>query len=135
MERGARLYHETIKRDYLLFDATSSLFKKIAGHNKLLYYVLCARHPFKNSTPFPIAELVSSNHSINGIAQLFLTFLDSYNKIVKYTYTPKIIITDWSTAIIGAILMAYNRMTTREYLNECLKYLTKKVKVIFYQNC
>ena len=92
--------------------------KEIAGHNKLLYYIMCARHPFKNKKPFPIAELVSSNHSINGMAKLFVKFLDSYNKTVSFTYTPKIIITDWSTAIIGAILMAYNRMTTREYLNE-----------------
>ena len=56
---------------------------------------------------------------------MFYQFLSYYSKTYpsKSMITPKIIITDWSTAIIGALIRVYDMCSMKEYLHKCLRYL------------
>ena len=116
-----------IKRDYLFFNATVDLFKNVWNVRKQqLYYALCARHPFQNGTLFSIAEMISADQRINGILQLFLQLMSNYESLNVSTLTPMIIIIDWSTAIMGSLILVYNKSSTKEYLSQWFKYLTRK---------
>ena len=42
------------------------------------------------------------------------------------TLTSKIIIIDWITAIMGSLIVVYNKSSTKENLSQWLKYLTRK---------
>ena len=67
-EGSIRWMHETAKRDYFFIDATRSLFKRVTGYAKLLYYVLVVRHPFAKYITLPFAEYITNKHTADSIS-------------------------------------------------------------------
>ena len=108
-EASIRLYHELCQRDIVYLDATGRLFLQPKGCNRALYYALVVRHPRKNSPPIPVAECMSTTHSVYSIRLFLLKFKECHGKIFekKRLPSPKVIM-DYSLALIIASVKEFN---------------------------
>ena len=64
----------------LHLDATGSLIRKIdANHKNVYYYALTIQHPFVTTSPIPVGEMISSDHTTSEISH----FLNKWNLTCK----------------------------------------------------
>ena len=127
-ESSIRWYHDTIKRDYVFLDATGSLFAAVQNYKRLLYYTVVMGHPFAGYSPTPACEFISSDHTTAATAT-FLGQLMKYEKLLyseKQVVPPKIVVLDFSLAVIGGVLLQFNRRTLKEYLDDCYQTVVLK---------
>ena len=118
-----RWMHETAKRDYFFIDATGSLFKRVTGYAKLLYYALVVRHPFAKHIPLPIAEYITSKHTADSISFFLRTIRQLEKDIygVQAISSPTGVLCDFSFPFIMAILDTYNNQTLLTFLDIVFK--------------
>lgn len=112
-------------------DATGNIVAPIRIGAPLLHHVLLIPVRVaddKASTPFNLAEMMTSSQSMLTIKH----FLENVRKLINDHTPTRIIfhevITDKSFANIGAILMAFNNLTTTSYLDKCWEILNLESK-------
>ena len=101
------------------FDATGSIIKNIAGQKKPFFYSIISRD-LKKKLILPIAEFVTTAHDSVSITK----YLFSIRKILENSLNankrfilPPIVVTDFSWALITAVLEAFNNCSVINYLN------------------
>lgn len=121
-----QLWIEKTKFRRACLDATGNILASICKGSPLLHHVLLipVRVADDNvSVPFNLAELITCSQSMLTIKH----FLENVLKLIRGHKTTKLIfhevISDKSFANIGAILMAFNNLTTTAYLDKCWKIL------------
>ena len=132
-ENSLKWYQNIIKHDYALLDATGSLFRDVKAYKRLLYYAVTVRYPFPEKPPLPVEEYITSNHSKDSL----IIFISDVSKYVRSMPSnslpifPKIIVLDFSLAIIGKVLDSFNKITLLDYQDKCYKILKEERKEYF----
>ena len=127
-ENSLKWYQNIIKHDYAFIDATGSLFRDVKPYKRLLYYAITVRHSFPGKPPLPVAEYITSDHSKDSL----IFFISHVNKYVRSMPShsspifPKIIVRDFSLAIVGAVLDSFNKINLLDYLDKCYKILKEE---------
>ena len=120
------LYHELAKNSTLYVDATGSVVRNVKGFKKILYYAATLRHPYNSGPPLPIAEYITSNHDQYSIKRFFGTIHELEN--LRYgnekLSNPKLILLDYSLAIIHATLSEFCSETLTNYIDRTYKVVT-----------
>ena len=99
-------------------------------YKRLLYYAIPIRHPFPGKPPLPFAEYINRTHSKDSL----IFFISHVNKYVQSMPShsspifPKIIVLDFSLAIVGELLDSFNKITLLNYLDKCYKVLKEEGK-------
>ena len=125
-EGSLRWFQEIFVRDWIFIDATGFRSLNVPGYKKLLYYALVTRHPFHGYPPLPVAEYITSDHTKDSIylflSQIQKNLLSLVN--LSSNVKPKLIMTDFSLAIISGVIKEYNRQNLKEYLEKCFQIIT-----------
>lgn len=112
-------YHEHAKDDILFIDATGSMVRQLKNFKKILYYAAIIRHPFDCGPPMPVAEYITSNQDPFSIRR-FLNMIQE-KECHKYgtrgKTNPKLILLDFSMALIQACLDEFCAEEFNEYLD------------------
>ena len=103
---------------------------KCSWLQKLLYYALVTRHPFDGYPSLAVAECITRDHTKESIylfvSQTHKKLLCSVN--LSSNMKPKLLMIDFSLAIISGVLKKYNRQNIKEYLEKYLQIITAKKK-------
>jgi len=92
----------------LYLDATGTVVSKIAEQKKIvLYYALILAGQGHGAPPLPVAEMLSNDHIVPSISFWLMQFVYNLSKFT--TLTIKYVETDYSWALIQAVLLAFNR--------------------------
>jgi hypothetical protein len=108
----------------LYFDSTGSILKSPSSEteSKPFLYSLVA-HCVELKKIIPIAEFLTTRHHQDNIA----SYLFRLKRLMAYegkSLQPKIIVTDFSMALINSVMIAFNSSTLIEYLRWCFDYVT-----------
>lgn len=120
-ELGVRIYHNIGKSQALYFDATGTIVSM--RNMTILYYSLVVQHPSSKEPPVPVAEMLSSEHSITAIT----FFLECFKREEAVVYgfhnviTPKKIVIDRSTVLLQSCLRVFNLETISDYVHRCFR--------------
>ena len=103
-------------------DATGTLVRDLEGQKRSLYYCLIA-----SDVNLPVLEFVSTSHTGDTLSYVMKRFLADV-RIVNggRSIQPGHIVTDFSYAIINAVLDAFNHQTLCDYLNYCFSVFQYK---------
>ena len=89
---------------------------KCSWLQKLLYYALVTRHPFDGYPSLAVAECITRDHTKESIylfvSQTHKKLLCSVN--LSSNMKPKLLMIDFSLAIISGVLKKYNRQNIKE---------------------
>ena len=128
-EYGVRIYHHMVKRGALYCDATGTLVTfKGTGTSRgetTLYYALVVQHPH-NFGPVAVAELISTEHTVNAICH----FLECFRRAEATLYgwrnitTPCRVVIDRSNVLLYSFLRVYNLESLSDYLHRCFRVVT-----------
>ena len=102
-------------------DVTGLLFRDVKPYKRLLYYAITVRHPFPGKPPLPVAEYITSDHCKDSLI-FFISHVSKYDRSMpshSLPIFPKIIVLNFSLAIIGAVLDSFNKITLLDYLDKC----------------
>jgi len=97
------------------FDVTGSVIRKPKDIycKRIMYYVMVIK---KGESIIPIAEMITSNHDIPSISIL----LKRYRQFVEINQRKwplfKVVVVDWSWALINSLLIEWNRCNIVDYL-------------------
>ena len=126
IEDQVRLWHRRCGDDISYLDATGTI---VANHNgkRVLYYGLVVRHPNEGDPSVPVAEMVTSDQSTGNIR----TFLERFRRDESRIYSgrltsPRQLNTDYSRAILLAVLKEFNNETMETFLQRAFRILTKR---------
>ncbi|XDV39447.1 hypothetical protein PO909_008694 [Leuciscus waleckii] len=127
---GLRILADHLKNSppvTLHLDATGSVMSRIPNQTKrILYYALVLPGKGKDKPPLPVSEFISNEHSIPT-----LTFwqMETLRQLGQIT-TRKVhqVETDFSWALIGSVLLAFNKESVSSYLNRAHLIVSQKVK-------
>ena len=75
-DASVRLYHEMAKHCPLFCDATGTIVSvPNVGCNKVTvyYYALVVKHPVNGKAPIPVAELITSDHTVFSLCYFMET--------------------------------------------------------------
>ena len=124
-ESGIRLYNLFCQCDCVYIDATGSLVEKLPSYSKILLYQLSVRHPYGKAPPMPVAEYLTSSHSMTSI-QSFLAKFREMERSIKSgkNACPKLFVTDQSLAIILAILKEFCNESLEDYMERTYRIAT-----------
>lgn len=99
------------------FDATGSIFKNVRSQKQTLLYSLVT-HDTMNKSILPIAEFLTTSHCTSNIRKYLDTIRDMIGINVndsKLSIAP-VVVTDFSWALISAVLDSFNKCNIVEYL-------------------
>jgi len=109
----------------LHIDATGSVVAKNLSRSSapiFLYSAVMSR----NSVP--VVDFFTNKHSAHWLSGFFVNFLSDVQKTNSGTaIVPRHVVTDFSYALIHAVLIAFNRMTLVEYLQHAYNVITGNV--------
>ncbi len=114
--------HDRALHAVAYLDATGTIVGSYNG-KRSLYYALAVHHPMVGNPPIPVAEMRMNNHSALNIREFLEKFKRDDRKVFSgKDVIPRQITTDYSKAIIFAVL--------REFNNESLLlFFTRATKV------
>ena len=123
----ATLYHEQVRNDILYIDTTVRVTENVKGCNRKLHYVAAIRHPFGKSPPIPIAEYITTSHDQYSIRQFLMAIHDKEYRRNKANITnPRLVMIDYSWAIILACMKEFCTSSLEEYLNRTVRIIMGK---------
>ncbi len=131
---GLRILAEHLKNSppvTLHLDATGSVMSRIPNQSKrILYYAIVLPGKGKDKPPLPVSELISNEHSIPTLTFWQMETLRQLNKIT----TRKVhhVETDFSCALIGSVLLAFNKESVSSYINRAHLLVSQKVKKVIH---
>ena len=102
----------------LFFDATGSVMVEVKNQKKVFLYSLVC-HDKTHGTIIPIADFISSAHDTITIGKYLLTIkshLDLNNNV-------PVVVTDFSWALMNAVLLIFNSCNILKYLEWCYDYI------------
>ena len=104
----------------LYLDATGSLINKVPGQPKhIFYYVLLLANPREGTSGIPVAEMLSNDQHSCEVWHMLARFLNAASRHRhKLSVIPQTIITDFSWAMVQAVLTAFNSEDVKMYLEE-----------------
>jgi hypothetical protein len=110
------------------FDATGSVMKKIGRQSMpYLYSIVC--HDAFTKSIIPVAEFFTTSHSSLSITNELNFIRDTLiTKIVSIKKKPlaSVVVTDFSWALINAVINSFNKCSILQYLNWSFDYLVLK---------
>ena len=118
------LYHEHVCNDVLYIDATGSVTDQAKWLSRVLYYVAVVRHPYGRTPPLPVAEFITNKHDQFAIEEFLRMLHEKEYRKYKQTTNPRMVMTDFSWAIIQACLKVFCNETLTEYLNRAYRIVT-----------
>ena len=126
-----RLYHLLAPVLTLYFDASSSFISPLPWiRNKdgktMRIYALTTHHPSGNAPSLALFEHITSEHNILSFRQPFLTFKKTELKLFGNCKVPSRIVTDFSKAMIQAVLQEYLGANITQYLSRMFR-ITKEI--------
>lgn len=102
----------------LYLDATGSVVSKIPEQKKrVLYYALVLAGQGHGTPPLPISEMLSNDHTVPSVSFWLMQFVHNLSKFT--TLTIRYLETDFSWALIQAVLLAFNKESILSYLDRC----------------
>lgn len=102
----------------LYLDATGSVVSKIPEQKKrVLYYALVLAGQGHCTPPLPIAEMLSNDHTVPSVSFWLMQFVHNLSKFT--TLKIRYLETDYSWALIQAVLLAFNKESILSYLDRC----------------
>ena len=119
----------------LFFDATGSVIVEVKNQKRVFLYSLVC-HDMSNNSIMPIADFVTSAHDTITIAKYLLsikTNLDDINRV-------SIVVTDFSWALMNAVILIFNSCNISKYLEMCFDFIfghgicTSNIKTVL-MNC
>lgn len=114
-ERQVMAYVDVCKRNInsvMHLDNTGSVITDITGQKKPYYYCL-----YNPETKLPACEFLTTKHSATWLSCMLEIFCEDAKLVNGRKYArPKFVVTDFSFALIYAILQAFNKMPLVEYL-------------------
>ena len=84
------------------------------------------RHVDKKVHSIVIIEYITTNRNIFSIRKPLIKLRELELQIFRENATPQLIVTDYSKAIIQAVLLEFNKESLNEYLNRYF-HITQKV--------
>ena len=84
------------------------------------------RHVDKKVHSIAIIEYITTNRNIFSIRKPLIKLRELELQIFRENATPQLIVTDYSKAIIQAVLLEFNKESLNEYLNRYF-HITQKV--------
>ena len=107
-------------------DATGSVVRKIDKlYKRILYYALVVRHPEVQTSPVPLAEMLSSEHTNVEITHFLTKWLYNMKKIIyKETILTQVEV-DFSWPMLHSV-NSFNTQTLDNYLQICWEILSPK---------
>ena len=107
-------------------DATGTI---VTNHNgkRVLYYGLVVRHPNEGDPSVAVAEMITSDQSSGNIRTFIERFRRDKSRIYNGRLTsPRQLNTDYSRAILLAILKEFNNESLETFLQRAFRILEKK---------
>ena len=124
-EGQVRLWHDRVLHDVAYLDATGTIVGNYDG-KRSLYYALAVRHPTVCNPPIPVAEMITNNHSAMNIRGFLEKFKGDDAKVFGRDVIPRQVTTDYSKAIILAILREFNNESLLLFLNRAHRLLCRE---------
>ena len=101
-------------------DATGSVVRKIDKlHKRILYYALVVRHPEAQTSPVPLAEMLSSEHTNVEITHFLTKWLYNMKKILNIETILTQVEVDFSWPMLHSVCNSFNTQTLDNYLQIC----------------
>ena len=123
-----RLYHLVAPYSPLYFDATGPVIRAIpwlknknGNPKRTLLYSLVIAYPCGNVPPIALVDYITSEHHIFSIMQPFLRLKELEQKIYvsgSWNISPNMIVTDYSAAMIQAVVQEMTGYTLQSYLQK-----------------
>ena len=126
IEDQVRLWHRRCADDISYLDATGSI---VANHNgkRVLYYGLVVRHPNEGDPSVAVAEMITSDQSTGNIRFFIERFRRDESRIYSGRLTsPRQLNTDYSKAILLAVLKEFNNETLEAFFQRAFRILNKE---------
>ena len=109
-----------IHHPILYFDATGSILKDVKRQKKPFLYSL-VMHDSETESIIPLAEFMTTSHLQSNITKYLLSIKNKFDE--NDILLPKIIVTDFSWALINSVCIIFNNCSLGEYLNWCYEEL------------
>ena len=114
------LYFVDGKSIVLNLNFTCSLIAKPPCYSKkIFYYTLTIKHLKFSTSPIPLAEMVSSDHSTAEISHFLNIWCWSVKLFDSTDLKVKKIDIDFRSALIHSTCLAFNKFTILSYLQNC----------------
>ena len=114
----------------LNLDATGSLISKPPScPKKIYYYALKIQHPEFSTSPVPLAEMISSDHSTAEISHFLNKWFLSIKLFNKNELKINKVEIDFSWACIHSTCLAFNKFTILSYLQNCREFIYDNGKI------
>ena len=124
-ETQVKLWHDRCKNDISYPDATGTLIANHGG-KRVLYYALVIRHPVEGEPSLPVAEMVTSDQSAGNIRAFIERFQRDESRLYSgHMSMPRQINTDYSRAILLAMLKEFNNETMVDFLARAVRIVTR----------
>ena len=125
-ESQVRLWHDRVLHDVAYLDATGTI---VGNHNgkRSLYYALAVHHPTVGNPPVPVAEMITNDHSAINIRGFLEKFKRDDGRVFNgKEVIPRQITTDYSKAIILAVLREFNNESLLLFFTRAYRLLRKE---------
>lgn len=114
----------------LYLDATGSVVgKPHPASQSVLYYAVCIECQSTTKTVVPVAEMISADQTTATILHWLTCLRRDFFKLFQKHLKPQKVETDFSWAMIHAIIQAFNTITVQEYLKICFQLCQENGKV------
>lgn len=125
-EAGIALYHELAPTVTMFCDATGSITKVPGPGKRTLYYAIVLPHPIKGRAPLAVAELITTDHTVNSVTYFLRTVRSFEGKVYGFRNlcTPRRLVIDKSLVLLISFLEVYNRETIMDYLLRTFRIVT-----------
>ena len=118
-ESAIRFYHKVCQNDIAYIDATGRVTLESKDYKRILLYMLCVRHPYGKNPPLPIAQYLSSSHNVESIRSFFMIMQEKEKNVFNgRVTTPRLIMTDYSLALILSCLSEFVKENLEDYPGE-----------------
>ena len=108
----------------LNLDATGSLISKPPScSKKIFYYALTIQHPEFSTSPIPLTEMISSNHSTAEISHFLNKWCLSVKTFTTMELKIKKVEIDFSWAVMHSTCLAFNKFSILNYLQYCWEFI------------
>ena len=116
IEEQVRLWHRHCVSDISYLDATGTIVRNHNG-KRALYYGLAVQHPNEGDPSVAVAEMITSDQSLGNICTFIEKFRHDKSRIYNGRLTsPRQLNTDYSRAILLAMLKKFNNETLETFL-------------------
>ena len=116
------LFHTIATRDIIYLDATGNIVENVKLFKRIYYYSLTLRHPFGLAPPIPVAEYITSSHTVESLRVFFMTLREKESVVFPGSQMkPKLLVTDLSIPLYASALLEFNKETIKKYLNRTFR--------------